>query len=104
MMNSDYENLYDMSIGEIEKKYPIASDFFLNYNFGYTDKNLLFSDLVEALDDDFSLNFGVEKDELLDRLVEFLEELYLSLNLINKINKRDFWYSAENLFFSCSFI
>ncbi|MGM9530303.1 ATP-binding cassette domain-containing protein [Intestinibacter sp.] len=83
MMNSDYENLYDMSIGEIEKEYPIASDFFLNYNFGYIDKNLLFSDLVESLDEDFSLNFGVEKDELLDRLVEFLDEFDQTVDTID---------------------
>lgn len=83
MMNRDYENLYDMSIGEIEKEYPIASDFFLNYNFSYTDKNLLFKDLVESLDEDFSLNFGVEKDELLDKLVEFLEEFDQTVDTID---------------------
>ena len=39
--------------------------------------------MVEALDDDFSLNFGVEKDELLDKLVEFLEEFDQTVDTID---------------------
>lgn len=83
MMNSDYENLYYMSIGEIEERYPIVNDFFLNYNFKCTDKELLFKDLVESIDDDFSINFGIEKYELLDKLVEFLDEFNQSMDSID---------------------
>ena len=54
-----------MTIGEIENNYPMAFVFFLNYNLSYVNKNIIFKDLIESLNDEFYINFGMEKEELL---------------------------------------
>ena len=64
MKNNNYEEILNMTIGEIENNYPMAFDFFLNYNLSYVNKNIIFKDLIESLNDEFYINFGMEKEEL----------------------------------------
>ena len=61
MKNNNYEEILNMTIGEIENNYPMAFDFFLNYNLSYVNKNIIFKDLIESLNDEFYINFGMEK-------------------------------------------
>ena len=83
MRNNNYEELLEMSISDIEKNYPMAFDFFLNYNLDSTDNSIIFKELIESLDDEFYITFGIEKDELYTKLVEFLCEFDKSIEIIN---------------------
>lgn len=83
MENNNYEEILNMTIGEIEEKYPMAFDFFLNYNMGYICKDIMFQNAVQSLDDEFYITFGMEKEELYTKLIEFLEEFNQDTKIIN---------------------
>ncbi|MCC0632582.1 ATP-binding cassette domain-containing protein [Clostridioides sp. ZZV15-6388] len=74
MKYDNYENLLNMSIEEIKESYSMAFDFFLNYNLSNIDDSITFNNLIESLDEEFYITFGIEKEELYIKLVEFLKE------------------------------
>lgn len=83
MRNNNYEEILNMTIGEIENNYPMAFDFFLNYNLSYVNKNIIFKHLIESLNDEFYINFGMEKEELYTKLIEFLKEFAQNIEIVN---------------------
>lgn len=87
MIAQDFTKLIDSQcLGEIIHQYPIAADFLANFRLENISKDLLLVNALEEIEDETLEEFGLEKDELLQKFSIFLETFSQKLTAIKAVS------------------
>lgn len=70
-----YEIVVTRPIGEIAALYPIARDFFFNYNLHALPQELTLEEALADADESILLEFGLDRSGVAEQLVRFLEAM-----------------------------
>ncbi|HEX3076207.1 MAG TPA: ABC transporter ATP-binding protein [Lachnospiraceae bacterium] len=66
------DRLTRITVSELICKYPIALDFLTNSNLHKLDRQVPFVDMIELLDSETLMEFGIDKGELTEQFLLFL--------------------------------
>lgn len=67
-----YDRVADRTLRELLTEYPVAADFFVNYNLQNLRDDLPLAEALDYADENTLLDFGLDKTTVLDQLVLFL--------------------------------
>jgi ABC-type lipoprotein export system ATPase subunit len=73
------------TIKQIVELYPLANDFFVNFNLQDLPQDTSIEKALEKLDDDRLLEFGFSREELTEQFTSFLETILKNTNETEKI-------------------
>jgi len=87
MIAQEFMTLFNRQrLGEIIQQYPIASDFLANFRLENIPKDLLLANALEEVDDETLEEFGLERDDLLQKFAMFLETFSQTLTHIKTVS------------------
>ncbi len=90
-----YDEAENRSIGELKERYPIITDFLENLNLTRLDPVLPFGDALEEQDPEWLESMGIDVDDTIQQLADFLEafsspeEHRLGIDSITIVGGRD---------------
>jgi len=67
-----YDRVAGRTLRELLTEYPVAADFFVNYNLQNLRDNLPLAEALDYADENTLIDFGLDKTTVLDQLVLFL--------------------------------
>jgi ABC-type lipoprotein export system ATPase subunit len=77
----DFDRLIEKrSIAQLMEEFPISGDFFRNANIPLTDTHKTLQEVLSTLDDEWFYEFGQNRFEVHNQLVDFLQDMTASEN------------------------